>query len=74
MIILEALKTAGIVGGVTAFITLAIMLPCVFFDDLVDSLMEGGRRAILPMSSVVLYIGLVMFILVFGVYMLTGGK
>ena len=74
MIVLEALKTAGIVGGSTAFVVLVIMLPCIFFDDLTDLLMEGGKRAILPMLSIVLYIGLTISIFVFGVYMLTGGK
>ena len=74
MIVLEALKTAGVVGGATAFVTLVIMLPCIFFDDFTDLLMEGGKRAILPMLSIVLYIGLTISIFVFGVYMLTGGK
>ena len=72
--IIKAIQTGLLVGGVFGVSVFVLAFPFVFFDELYDALEKGGKHGVFGLFAIAFYVFIALAILTFSIYLATGGK
>ena len=72
--IIKAIQTGLLVGGMFGGVVFVLALPFVFFDELYNALEKGGKHGVFGLLAIAFYVFFVLGIFTFSIYLATGGK
>ena len=72
--IIKAIQTGLLVGGMFGGLVFVLALPFVFFDELYTALEKGCKHGFFGLLAIAFYAFFVLGIFTFSIYLATGGK